>query len=242
MGRYFKDADLFHGCLSDRKEKALLLGMKKCTLILLLGLIAAAGFSQDPLRFTDEIAKLKSGDSSVNKTNLIVFAGSSSFRMWRNLKESFPNHNVLNRGFGSSEMSDLVYYADQLIIDYSPRQILIYEGDNDLNHGKSSAEILKDADQLLSIIRRKLPEETSVIFLTPKPSPSRWHLKKNYIRFNRKLKRWGKHQHDVKVIDVWTPLLVKGEPIKEIFLEDNLHMNAAGYARWTEIIAPYLIK
>jgi lysophospholipase L1-like esterase len=34
----------------------------------------------------------------------------------------------------------------------------------------------------------------------------------------------------------------KGEPIKEIFLADNLHMNAKGYAIWKKAIQPFLLK
>jgi lysophospholipase L1-like esterase len=33
-----------------------------------------------------------------------------------------------------------------------------------------------------------------------------------------------------------------GEPMKEIFLEDNLHMNAKGYAIWKKFIEPHLLK
>jgi len=32
-----------------------------------------------------------------------------------------------------------------------------------------------------------------------------------------------------------------GKPKPDIFVEDQLHMNAAGYAIWTEVIRPYLI-
>jgi lysophospholipase L1-like esterase len=33
-----------------------------------------------------------------------------------------------------------------------------------------------------------------------------------------------------------------GQPIKEIFLSDSLHMNAKGYAIWKKQIQPYLKK
>jgi lysophospholipase L1-like esterase len=33
-----------------------------------------------------------------------------------------------------------------------------------------------------------------------------------------------------------------GNPKKEIFLEDQLHMNASGYAIWKKILLPYLVK
>jgi hypothetical protein len=34
----------------------------------------------------------------------------------------------------------------------------------------------------------------------------------------------------------------EGKPIKEIFLDDNLHMKPEGYRIWQGIILPYLKK
>jgi lysophospholipase L1-like esterase len=33
-----------------------------------------------------------------------------------------------------------------------------------------------------------------------------------------------------------------GKPKKELFVEDNLHMNAKGYAIWQKLIQPILVK
>jgi lysophospholipase L1-like esterase len=33
-----------------------------------------------------------------------------------------------------------------------------------------------------------------------------------------------------------------GTPNKSLFIEDELHMNAKGYAIWQKIIEPYLLK
>jgi lysophospholipase L1-like esterase len=198
--------------------------------------------AQDPLRFKDEIINVTAGDSAVNRNDVIVFAGSSSFRLWENMTTDFPGYNILNRGFGGSEMSDLLYYADQLILVYKPKQIFIYEGDNDLGNGRPVGLVLENAEQLLQKIRRDLPQ-TEVLFLTPKPSHLRWHLKKNYVSYNKKLKRWARRQDNVKVVDVWTPLLDKDKmPMKDIFKDDKLHLNEKGYALWIDIIRPYLMK
>src|SRR2546426_7541867 len=35
-----------------------------------------------------------------------VFIGSSTIRMWSTLAQDFPNHKVINRGFGGSEIVD----------------------------------------------------------------------------------------------------------------------------------------
>src|SRR5262245_35348319 len=71
-------------------------------------------------------------------TNAIVFIGSSSILLWKTLEKDFPDHQVINRGFGGSQISDSVRYADRIVIPYLPKQIVLYAGGNDINAGKSA--------------------------------------------------------------------------------------------------------
>ena len=117
----------------------------KCVLtFLFLTIGCTALFAQDPSRFEEEISKFKGDENTVNKEKLILFTGSSSIRLWVDFDSYFPNHNVLNRGFGGSETSDLIHFADELILKYSPSQIFIYEGDNDINSGEKPGKIIKE--------------------------------------------------------------------------------------------------
>ena len=44
-------------------------------------------------------------------------------------------------------------------------------------------------------------------------------------------------------VDVASPMLGKdGEPRGDVFRLDGLHMNAAGYAIWTSVIKPVLMR
>jgi lysophospholipase L1-like esterase len=143
---------------------------------------------------------------------------------------------VLNRGFGGSEMADLNYYFNQLILPYNPKQIFIYEGDNDLNSGRDAKFILAYADTLLKKIRAHFPS-INVTFISAKPSVARWKLHDKYETFNKLLLQWTKNQHNVSFVDVWSPMLnEKGIPKKELFMQDSLHMNSKGYDIWTKVI------
>ncbi len=198
-------------------------------------------YGQDPLRFEKEVSNLIANDTAVNHKKLILFTGSSSIRFWKSLKSDFPTYNTLNRGFGGSEMSDLLHYANQLIIQYSPKEIFIYEGDNDLNSGKSASEILKTADQLLSLIRAQLPKNVKVFFISAKPSLARWALKEKYLDYNKQLEAWTKTKKKVTFVDVWTPLVdAQSEVLKDIFIADGLHLNATGYKIWADAIKKFL--
>ena len=197
--------------------------------------------AQEISQFQAEIDKLIAGDSAIDKKNIILFTGSSSIRVWTSLKTDFPKQNVLNRGFGGSQMVDMVIHADQLILSYHPKQIFIYEGDNDINAGKSADEILHEADKLLTLIRKKLPWKVEVVFISAKPSLKRWQLKDKYLDYNRKLELWTKQQRNVKFIDVWTPMLNSdGNVLSDLFIEDGLHMNKKGYEIWAKVIGPYI--
>jgi lysophospholipase L1-like esterase len=198
-------------------------------------------FAQAPHRFEQEVSDLAAGDSLVTKKKLILFTGSSSIRMWKDLKADFQGHNVLNHGFGGSDMADLLHFAKPLIINNAPARIFIYEGDNDINAGKTPEQILKVADKLLTLLREELPGHVKIIFISAKPSVARWHLKDQYEAFNRQLKQWTTTKKNVLYADVWTPMLDEnGEVRKDLFVEDNLHMNRAGYDIWKKVIGQFI--
>ena len=218
------------------------ISQRMAILVALLALVTLPSVlvGQDPARFQKEVDSIISANKSVNKDNLILFTGSSSIRMWENLKESFPNHNVLNMGFGGSEMADLLYYSDKLILPFKPKQIFIYEGDNDLSLGRSAEQILASADGILSLVRQRLPE-SEVIFISPKPSLKRWALKEKYEDYNEKLKAWTSQKRNVRFADVWTPMLDSdGKVMQDIFIADGLHLNEKGYSIWTSALKKYV--
>ena len=195
---------------------------------------------QDPLRFKKEVDSIVAHNRAVNPSNLILFTGSSSIRLWTNLKSSFPKHNVVNMGFGGSAMTDLLYYVDDLILSFKPKQIFIYEGDNDISQGRTTEQILSAADSILILVRKELPD-AEVVFIAAKPSLRRWSLKEKYEAYNRQLKAWTELKRNVHYADVWTPMLNSDGSIKrDLFIDDGLHLNEKGYAIWTSTLKKYI--
>lgn len=212
------------------------------SMILWLGFaVPVALRAQDPLRFEKEVAAIVEGDSLVKNKKVILFTGSSSIRLWKNVQSYFPNHNVLNRGFGGSEMSDLLFYYNRLVRPYRTRQIFIYEGDNDIASGKTPPRILQDADSLLALIRKTEGKRVHVVFISPKPSIARWDLRDKYTAYNKLLRDWTAQHRRVAFADVWTPMLdANGEPMQDIFIEDGLHLNKKGYDIWSVAIGKFI--
>lgn len=214
---------------------------RKILFLLICQIVGLSLFAQEFPRFEKEVKDLIAGDSLVNKKKLILFTGSSSIRMWKDLKTDFPEHNIVNRGFGGSDMTDLLYYAKLLITQYKPTKIFIYEGDNDVNAGKTPEQILAEAEKLIAILRAELPGRVRIIFISAKPSVARWHLKDKYVAFNQQLQQWTTTKKNVLYADVWSPMLDEnGEVRKDLFLGDNLHMNRAGYDLWKKVVGQFL--
>jgi lysophospholipase L1-like esterase len=171
----------------------------------------------------------------------VLFVGSSSIRLW-DLKKSFPDLPAINRGFGGSQMADAVKHASRIVTPYKPRAIVLYEGDNDLNAKKSPAQVAADFDAFLKVVRAELPT-TPVLAIGCKPSPARWKLIEQQRELNRLLAERCQQDGHATFIDIERPMLnADGQPRAELFREDKLHMNDAGYEVWTTLLQPLLNK
>ena len=170
----------------------------------------------------------------------VVFTGSSSVRMWTTLAADFPGTPVLNRGFGGSQVRDATWYADNVAIRYSPRRIVLYAGDNDIDAGRSPEQVRDDFRAFVARVRRDLPD-VPIAYLSIKPSPARVDQLPAQQRANALVKAEVERMAGVDFIDVATPMLdAQGRPRAGLFGDDRLHMNAGGYALWRGIVAPYL--
>lgn len=216
------------------------------TLGLFISFLLCFGFLKAQLApFYSEIQNFKTEDSAnFPPKHAILFLGSSSFRKWADVQKYFPGYKIINRGFGGSTIPDAIHYADEIVFPYQPRQVVIYEGDNDVaSSDKITADsVLNRFKTLFNVIRKKLPK-TSIAFVSIKPSLSREKLMPEMANANSLIKKFLKDKKNAAFIDVFHAMLNKdGTPRKDIFLGDGLHMNAKGYAIWQKIIQPYLIK
>jgi len=214
--------------------------MKRITTALLI-FISIVGFSQDR-PFWSEIKAFKTADSiKAPPQKAILFVGSSSFRMWKNLDQYFPGHVVINRGFGGSSLPHLIDYAGEIIIPYHPKQVVVYCGENDFMSDTVTSGIVVDRfKKLFTLLRKKIPG-VEILYVSMKPSPSRQHLLSEIAAANNGIKSFLQKQRHATYVDIWHPMLDKnGDPRPELFLKDMLHMNEAGYAIWQKVLGPYL--
>lgn len=196
--------------------------------------VSSAEWAGDMARFAAEDA------AHPPPRDAALFVGSSSIRLWETLAGDFPGVAVINRGFGGSEIRDSTWYADRIVVPYKPRLIVFYAGDNDIASGRSPRQLHDDFLAFVKRVRRDLPS-VPIVFVSCKPSPSRARLLDAQREANALIRAEAARQKRVAFVDVFAPMLdAAGQPRAGLFLEDRLHMNAAGYAIWRDAIAPYL--
>src|SRR5438128_768275 len=115
---------------------------KSILLALSLVFLGSSAIAQEP--FANEIKAFEEMDkTNPPPQNAVLFAGSSSIRLWKTLADDFPAVKTINRGFGGSQIEDSVHYADRIIIPLHPAKIFFYAGGNDINAGKSPERVFE---------------------------------------------------------------------------------------------------
>lgn len=214
----------------------------------LVGLLLLAGCAPvqppaqpAPARWEAEIQAFERADRvAPPQPGGVVFTGSSSIRLWDGLAGDFPGVPVISRGFGGSQLADVVRFADRIILPYRPRTVLVYGGDNDLAEGKTPEQVFADYQALVRRIHAVLPD-ARIGFISIKPSPSRWHLAPAVRAANARVREHAARDPRLFYVDVFTPMLgPDGAPRTDLFLADRLHMNRRGYEIWKAAVAPHL--
>ena len=169
----------------------------------------------------------------------IVFTGSSSIRMWKTLEEDMAPLPAINRGFGGSTLRQVNAYAERIVFPLEPSLLVVYCGENDIAMAsQTSEETVEDFEDFVALSRDRLPN-TPIIFLSMKPSISRWSYWSQFEEGNAAIQKICEEAAHLTYVDVGEVMLGQDEqPRPEIFIKDNLHMNEVGYREWTQLIKP----
>jgi hypothetical protein len=134
----------------------------------------------------------------------VLFVGSSTIAKWRSLERDFPGVPTIRRGFGGSEVRDSTFYAPRIVWPYEPRLIVLYAGDNDLASGRPARQVLEDWAAFVARVRERLPE-TTIAWISIKPSPSRVALMDTAREANALVRAWVEERagQRLRCIDVW---------------------------------------
>jgi len=171
----------------------------------------------------------------------VVFAGSSTIRLWVGLRTDFPEHNVINRGFGGSRLDDLVYFSPQILLPYKPKTIVVYSGENDIEAKESAENAFADFKALVDFRDKNLPK-TRIIFISMKPSILRWSIWPEMKRGNDLIREEVSRRKNVRFADISEKMLGPNgsKPGTDLFVADGLHLSRKGYDVLRAAVLPHL--
>jgi hypothetical protein len=192
-----------------------------------------------------DIAKFEKLDSAESyPSDAILFAGSSSIRLWTDIKSDMAPWNVIQRGYGGAKLSDFAVYADRIFSPH-PCQAAVFFVANDITGSttdKTPEEVRKLFHIILKTFRKSHPA-TPFFYIEITPTPLRWKAWQEISKGNALVKEeCQKHRNTYFITTAYAFLNEKGEPRSELFKSDKLHQNSDGYKIWSSIIKSDLDK
>ncbi|MBO0951748.1 GDSL-type esterase/lipase family protein [Fibrella forsythiae] len=183
--------------------------------------------------FEEEVRELERRISTYPRGGT-VFYGSSSMRLWDTLEQDFPEVQPINVGFGGSTLAACAWHFERLVVPAQPRALVLYAGDNDLAEGRQPEEVCLFFYALAEKIQHHLPN-VPVTFLSIKPSPARWALVDQIRTTNILIAEAIEDMPTFQFVDATSVMLTKdGQPERDLYQMDGLHLSPIGYARWRE--------
>jgi hypothetical protein len=213
--------------------------------ILLLAFIACSS----PIKVYEDQPEVKAWEPAIEKfdsldkaehyaDDAVLFAGSSSIRLWSALAEDMAPYSVIQRGYGGAKLSDFAVYADRIFSPHPCKALVLFVA-NDITGGlqdKSPEEVKRLFLFVLKTFRKTHPD-TPVFWIAITPSSSRWKAWPEISKVNELIKGACQKRPNTYFIRTDFAFLgTNGEPKDELFRTDRLHLNADGYKIWTSII------
>lgn len=208
-----------------------------------LRLSMAAETNHNFARWEKEITAYEASDrTNPPPKHGLLFTGASTIRKWTTLAQDFPGQPVINRGVGGSEVVDITHFADRIVFPYEPKMIFFRSGGNDIHNGKSPEDAFNDYKEFAALVHAKLPD-TEIVFISQNPSVARWAQNDKEQAFNKLVRYYSRDKDYLKYCEVTDIALGKdGKPRPDVFVQDGLHFNAAGYKLLAERVRPFLPK
>ena len=210
----------------------------------LLGSLPIAALSQSPAlaeKFEQQVLAYQAEDrGSPPPRGAILFAGDSQFFRWKTIHEDLPGFTLINRGIDSFQLRDLIHYCDRVVTPYHPRLIVLHVGGNDVHNGATPAQVLANFKTFVAAVRVKLPQ-VPIIYSSITPGPGRWDEAPQRRQTNQTIRDYIATQPGLQFIDLWEAMLTPdGKPREDIWVEDRVHPNHAGYLIRARLTLPLL--
>ena len=215
--------------------------LRLAALLLTMITLSSAAEHANPQRWEKDVATLEAAlRAHPPEIGSALFYGSSSIRLWTTLARDFPGVAAVNHGLGGATIADCTYYFDRLVVPVRPRVVVFSAGGNDLATGRAPEEVAADFRAFCAKWHAFSPV-LKIVFCSLKLSPARWDLREKFALTNALIAAYCAADPRRMFLDVHSAMLKPdGQPRAELYLEDRMHLNAAGYKIWTELLAPHI--
>lgn len=218
--------------------------------ILLLTLLSCS-----PLKIYQDLPEVKAWEPEITKfetldkttkypDDAIIFAGSSSIRLWSGIEADMASYKVIQRGYGGAKLSDFAVYADRILSPHQCSAMVLFIGNDVIGSQKDKTpeEVKRLFLNVLRTFRKDHPSDP-VFWIAITPTSSRWNAWPKIIQVNDIIRKTCENHRNTYFIKTdFAFLNENGKPRDELFIADNLHLNTDGYKIWTAIIKKELDK
>lgn len=215
-----------------------------CYLILLIGLFGwgCKNTNMNNLelnRYEEEIVEFERENQYKGApTGAVVFLGGAEIKEWSTLKNDFAGMPVKNRAFGQATLREIIRYYRRLLDPFQAEVLVMNAGANDIVLKASPEEVLKsfnDFVQQIVISNRA----SRLVYISMIPTPAHLDLWPKMEKANELIKAIAGANPRIEFVDITQEYLdSNGQPIQQLFQEDGLSLNDAGYARLRTAVAP----
>jgi lysophospholipase L1-like esterase len=201
----------------------------------------------DAGRWEEEVARYETAARAAPPAaGAVVLLGASNIRMWETIAVDFPGLEVVNRGVGGCQLTELAGFAPRLLSAARPGVVVISAGSNDVHGGADAEAVLAAWHDVISTIRREHPT-VPILVMGILPAKSRWEERETQTAANGLIQGAIAAAGGVidggavEYLDVWGDFLgPDATPDPEAFLDDDLHPSAIGNARRAARMRPVL--
>lgn len=194
--------------------------------------------NQVEAEFESDVRALESQLAQIsNQNQAAAFYGSSTFKLWGDMRQSLSHINTVNLGFGGATLEACVYYFERLVLAQQPKSLVLYLGDNDIGNRQSYNQITEHYIQLLEKVDQHFTD-LPVAIVSVKPSPARMKHHQEIIEVNKLLERLAFTRPNTVYIDIYSAFIKQDNSLKtELFCDDELHLNKKGY----EVLSQHIL-
>jgi hypothetical protein len=205
--------------------------------------------SCSPVKKYQDLPEVRSWDKDIQKfeqldrnekypADAILFAGSSSIRLWSTLEKDMSPYHIIQRGYGGAKLSDFAVFADRIITPHMCKAIVIFIANDIMGtaQDKTPKEVSALFRNVLKTIRKSHPS-TPVFWIAVTPTPLRWKVWPEIQKANAMIRNICDNKKNTYFVKTDFAFLNENRvPKDELFRDDKLHLTEKGYAVWTDII------